>query len=252
MIDNLKLESYLNQLLDAASFQDYAPNGLQVEGRSSIKKIATAVTASAHVIASCIKLGIDALLVHHGYFWKGEDPALRGLKYQRIAALIKHDINLFAYHLPLDAYHEFGNNACIAKKLGIEVHEKRIWNHMQDILWLGTLPTQPSAQQLTATLSTIYGPQVQHTGPNHATIHALAWCSGAGQDGLEPLAFSGIQAFITGEYSERSYHLAREAGIDFYAIGHHASEKDGIQHLGHFIAQTFSLEHHFIDEDNPF
>ena len=252
MIDNLKLESYINQRLDVDSFQDYAPNGLQVQGRTCIKKIATAVSASAFVINTCIQEGVDALLVHHGYFWKGENPCLRGLKYQRIAGLIKHEINLFAYHLPLDAHSDFGNNACIAQKLGIEVHEKRMWNHMRDILWLGSIPSHPSAEVLGASLKSIYGPQVQHVGVHHAKIQSLAWCSGAGQDGLEQLALSDIQAFISGEYSERTYHLAQEAGIDFYAIGHHASEKDGIKHLGQIVAEAFKLQHQFIDENNPF
>lgn len=251
-MDNFALEDYLNTLLDTASFQDYAPNGLQIQGRSSIRKIASAVTASLDVVEKSIALGVDALFVHHGYFWKGERSALTGIKYQRISALIRHDINLFAYHLPLDAYDMWGNNACIAKRLGLIVQEKLMWNQMRDILWKGSFPFALDPQALTGRLVTLYGPQVQHVAGGNKQIKTLAWCSGAGQDGLEHMAHAGIQAFISGEYSERSYHLARELGIDFYAIGHHASEKDGIRHLGEFLAKEFTLTHHFIDEANPF
>lgn len=251
-INHLFLEQYINELLEVGQFQDYCPNGLQVEGKLLISKIATAVTASQFVLEECVKQDVDALIVHHGYFWKGENPIIKGAKKNRLSTLIKNDINLYGYHLPLDAYPKWGNNASIASKLNIQVSEKRSWNKHSDLLWLGTLAVPESPTYLYTLLQQSYGPQVCHVSTGKLQINSVAWCSGAAQDLLEYAIALGVDAFITGEYSERSYHQAKEAGIDFYAIGHHASEKDGVRNLGNYLASQFSLEHIFIDEKNPF
>ena len=251
-MNNILLEKYINTLLNVSDFQDYAPNGIQIEGRSHISRIATAVTASLHVIEQAVTLGVDALLVHHGYFWKGESYPIRGMKKQRIATLVNHDINLYAYHLPLDVYDLWGNNASIANQLSIMVTEKISWNQYRDLLWIGMLQAQDTPQHFFHLLSQHYGPQVRHIASDKKYIKNIAWCSGAGQDMLEAAISNGIDAFISGESNERSYHIAKEANIDFFAIGHHASEKDGIFHLGQHLCKQFKLEHHFIDENNPF
>ena len=251
-MDHYFLENYLNELLDVERFQDYCPNGLQIEGRPKINKIATAVTASRFVIERCLDLEVDALLVHHGFFWKGEPPSIRGLKKNRIAPLMKHDINLYGYHLPLDAYEAWGNNASIAKRLDIHVMEKREWNHCSNILWFGMLSSASEPQKFLNTLKQSYGKQVLHISGGKQEIKHVAWCSGAGQDFFELASQYPIDAYITGEFSERTYYLAKELQIDFYALGHYASEEDGIKHLGEFLAQEFKLPHVFIQEDNPF
>jgi dinuclear metal center YbgI/SA1388 family protein len=251
-MDNLFLENYINELLNIEQFQDYAPNGLQIEGRKKIRKIATAVTASKFVLERCLEENIDALFVHHGYFWKGEASVIKGLKYKRLSTIIKNDLNLFAYHLPLDTYPEWGNNACIAKKIGIQVTEKRSWNKTNNLLWLGLLPVSHTPEKFLCELKELYGNQVVHVSSLKNEIKNIAWCSGGAQDLFEEAIKHDIDAYITGEFSERTYHLAKEANVDFFALGHHASEKDGVIHLGDHLAHKFDLEHHFIDEDNPF
>jgi dinuclear metal center YbgI/SA1388 family protein len=251
-LNHLFLEQYINELLDVGQFQDYCPNGLQVEGKLLINKIATAVTASQYVLEQCVRQQVDALIVHHGYFWKGENPVVKGAKKNRLSTLIKNDINLYAYHLPLDAYPQWGNNASIATKLNIIVSEKRSWHKQSDLLWLGTLSNAETPSHFYTVLQQTYGPQVNHVTTGKQLINSVAWCSGAAQDLIEYAITLGVDAYITGEYSERSYHQAKEAGVEFYAIGHHASEKDGVCNLGKYLAEKFSLEHIFIDENNPF
>lgn len=251
-MDHLLLENYLSQLLDVERFQDYCPNGLQVEGKTKITRIASAVTASRFAIERCVEMNIDALFVHHGFFWKGESMSIRGLKKHRIAPLIKHDINLFAYHLPLDAYEPWGNNASIAKRLNINVIEKMEWNKCSNILWYGMFPHAITTKEFLNLLTQNYGPRVFNISGQKKDIQHVAWCSGAGQDLFEIASKYPIDAYITGEFSERTYYLAKELNIDFYSIGHYASERDGIKNLGEFIAHEFKLPHVFIEEDNPF
>jgi dinuclear metal center YbgI/SA1388 family protein len=247
-----ELEQYIGELLDVGRFQDYAPNGLQVEGRPEIKSIATAVSASLNVIEQCIDKGVDALLVHHGYFWKGESSSIRGIKKNRLAALIKADINLLAYHLPLDAYLPWGNNASIAQKLGANVTNVLPWNRQDNLLWIGELPTPEAPLNFLAHLKKLYGPQAVHVDVPARTIKSIAWCSGGAQDVMEEAIQYPIDAFITGEFSERTYYLAKESNVHFYAIGHYASEKEGILHLGQHLSNKFGFQHVFIDEPNPF
>ncbi len=245
-MNNLELEAYLADLLDQGSYTDYAPNGIQIEGKPQIQKIATAVTASLAVVEKAVSLNVDALLVHHGYFWKGEPYPIRGFKKARIATLIKNDINLFAYHLPLDNYPMFGNNASIAQRLNIELTKQH------DLLWTGQLPKPMHYDELFNQLQKIYGKQVQGVFANLAMIKNIAWCSGAAYDYFEQAIALNVDVFITGEFSERTYHLAKEAQVNFFAAGHHATEKDGIRNLGVHLAEKFDLKHCFIDEENPF
>jgi len=247
------LETYANQLLQINLFQDYAPNGLQIEGREEVSKIASAVTASLEVIQFCVDHQVDALFVHHGYFWKGESPIIRGIKKNRIAMLMHHGINLFAYHLPLDAYEPWGNNACIAKRLSIDVTKILPYNRQPNLLWIGEFSNALSVSEVYQLLSQRYaGQSIHHVCTERSSIQRVAWCSGAGQDLMEQAFSDSIDAFISGEFSERTYYLAKEANVDFFSIGHHSSEKDGIKHLGEHLASMFQLEHMFLDDANPF
>lgn len=246
MISNRDLEAYIAELLAVAKFNDYAPNGLQIEGNKQISRIATAVSASLEVIQQAKDFNADALLVHHGYFWKGESAVICGLKKNRIASLINQDINLYAYHLPLDDFPLWGNNASIAHRLGLTVAGK------VDLVWCGALTNPMTYAQLLTNLRDVYGQQVQGIMAHQSPIKHVAWCSGAAYDYFEKIIEQGIDAFITGEFSERTYHLAKESKINFFAAGHHATEKDGINLLGKHLADKFNLQHLFIDEDNPF
>lgn len=252
MIQRLELETYLQDYLKVDAFQDYAPNGLQVEGQAHIHRICTAVTASLDVIEAACAYQADALLVHHGYFWKGEDPTLRGMKRARLAKLLKHDINLFAYHLPIDCHHVIGNNACIAQKLSLNQLKSHVAGKTMDLLWTGELVQPLEVQAFKHQLTTIFGrtPQCIRANSNQI-IKTLAFCSGAAQDFIEDAAALGVDAYISGEISERTYYQAKELGVHYFACGHHATERDGIYALGKHLAEQFELEHQFIDSDNP-
>lgn len=248
----IELETYINNLLNSGRFQDYAPNGLQVEGRPEVYRIATAVSASMCVIEQAIELGVDALLVHHGYFWKGESQSIRGIKKNRLSSIIKQELNLLAYHLPLDAHLDFGNNASMAKRLEIKVSQVLPWNRHENLLWIGDYQSSLSQDEFFKKLKTLYGPQVINVSVPKKAIRRVAWCTGGAQDVMEEAIQYSIDAFVTGEYSERTYHLAKESNVHFYAVGHHASEKDGIFFLGEHLAYQFGFQHYFIDEPNPF
>ncbi|MDF1827584.1 MAG: Nif3-like dinuclear metal center hexameric protein [Legionellaceae bacterium] len=254
MIQCVELETYLQNYLEVDAFQDYAPNGLQIEGKASIGRICTAVTASQDVIDAACAYQADALLVHHGYFWKGEDPTLRGMKRARIAKLLKHDINLLAYHLPIDCHKTLGNNACIAKKLELKHVQSHAAGKTPDLLWSGELTkpildVQAFTQQLTRVFDRV--PQVIAAAHSNKAIRKIAFCSGGAQDYLADAAALGADAYISGEISERTYYQAKELDIHYFACGHHATERDGIHALGKHLAEQFALEHRFIDSDNP-
>ena len=241
------LLSEIDALLNAASFKDYCPNGLQIQGRPSITKIAAAVTASRSVIEQAVAWGADALLVHHGYFWKGEDAPIVGMKHGRIAALIKHDINLIAYHLPLDAHPTLGNNAQLALRLGFQVAgqvptEPLVWHGASDCLTLGEL-----AERVEQRLGR--APQV--IGDASAAVGTVAWCTGAAQGYITTAAACGAQTFISGEVSERTFHEARELGVNYLACGHHATERFGVQRLGKAISEQFNIEYSYFELNNP-
>jgi len=251
MTTRVELSDYLHHYLQVDAFQDYAPNGLQVEGKANIHRICTAVTASHDVIQNACKQKADALLVHHGYFWKGEDPTLCGMKRARVAHLLKHDLNLFAYHLPIDCHNVVGNNACIAKKLELTQLKTYAAGKTPDLLWTGELAKACDVNEFTIKLTTAFDRAPQCILGSDKPIKSIAFCSGAAQDFIEEAASLGVDAYISGEVSERTYYQAKELGVHYFACGHHATERDGIHALGMHLAEHFGLEHTFIDSDNP-
>ena len=251
-MNKFELERLLNQKLNSLSIKDYVENGLQIEGQSDISRIITGVTASKDLIDRAITHKADAILVHHGYFWKNESPLLRGMKYRRIKALIEHDINLFAYHLPLDLHPTLGNNAMLGKLWNVENIRPLDEEDAMPLVVQGELSVPMSGDQFRALLETTLSRKPLHIGDNAPDqIHRIAWCSGAAQDYLERAAEYGVDAFITGEVSERTTFIAREMGIHFYAAGHHATERYGVKALGEWLADEHQLDVTFIDIDNP-
>lgn len=255
MIQRDALVNYLADLLDVAAFDDYGPNGLQVEGRAGVQRIIGGVTACQALVDAAVEHKADALLVHHGYFWRGEDPCVVGMKQRRIKALLDADINLLAYHLPLDAHAELGNNAQLAQLLGLEV-EGRFGGGSsgdvgRDIGQYGRLPRPQTAESFSALLADKLGRAPLHIAGQSAKISTIAWCTGAAQNYIEQAAALGVDAFLTGEVSEQTVHSARELGIHFFSAGHHATERGGVQALGVHLADQFGLEFSFVDIDNP-
>lgn len=251
MIKTKELESYLHDLLRCEAFADYAPNGLQVQGRDSIQRLCTAVTASEEAIDKAIAYGADALLVHHGYFWKGEDPAIVGTKYRRLHKLLSNNINLMAYHLPLDCHLELGNNACLAKLLLVDDIQRYSVGNVPDLMWTGDLPEPASAADFADTLNIALHRKPLVIEGSDRPIRRIAWCSGGAQNYFSFAASLGIDAYITGEVSERTYHEAKELGIHYFSCGHHATERFGVQALGAHLGSFFGFDHQFLDSDNP-
>lgn len=255
MLNNLELEQIIDQKLNSNAIADYAPNGLQVEGRQTVKKIITGVTATLPLIEKAIEKQADAILVHHGYFWKSENPCIRGMKGKRIKQLLVNDINLYGYHLPLDIHPELGNNARLAQQLGI-VELAGLEDKPNSIPVWGTLETAVSAQELAQRLE-----QILQRKPivcdefvadyPQKMIKTVSICTGGGQGYIDLAAAKGIDAFISGEISEQTTHSAREQGIYYFACGHHATERDGIKALGEWLAKEYGLSVEFIDIDNP-
>ncbi|MBR9856565.1 MAG: Nif3-like dinuclear metal center hexameric protein [Gammaproteobacteria bacterium] len=251
-MNNLELERLLNRQLNVAAIKDYCPNGLQVEGKTEVKHLVTGVTASQALIDHAIEVGADALLVHHGYFWKGEDERVRGIKRKRLKALLSHDINLYGYHLPLDIAPELGNNAQLAALLGISIDGPLEPGNALSVSMQGTLDTPLSGAELSARLQQQLGRPVLHVGEQGpALIRRVGWCTGGGQGYIDLAADQGMDAFITGEASEQTVHVARERGIHFFAAGHHATERYGIKALGEWLAREQGLQVSFKDIDNP-
>ncbi|CAH1592254.1 Nif3-like dinuclear metal center hexameric protein [Vibrio jasicida] len=251
-MNNLQLEKILNEKLSPQLIKDYAPNGMQVEGKSEIKRIVTGVTASQALIDKAIELEADALLVHHGYFWKGEPEPIRGMKGKRIRSLIKSDINLYGYHLPLDIHPELGNNAELARLLDIEV-EGGLEGHPQSVALFGRLKQAMNGTDFTNKINHVLNREPLHIAPDNAEkmIETVGWCTGGGQDFIELAAQHGLDAFISGEISERTTYTARELDIHYFSAGHHATERYGIKALGEWLAQEHGLDVTFIDIDNP-
>ncbi|BEV17428.1 Nif3-like dinuclear metal center hexameric protein [Herbaspirillum sp. DW155] len=241
---------YLGQTLNAAQYRDYCPNGLQVEGRTTIGRVVSGVTASLALIEAAAAWQADAILVHHGYFWRGEDMRVIGQKQRRLKLLLAHDINLFGYHLPLDSHPELGNNAQLAKRLGFEATGRFGEN---DIGWIGRChaPAVKTAADLAMLIEERLGRTPLLIGDPHQPIGQVAWCTGAAQGMLGDAIEAGATAYISGEISEPTVHLARETGTVYLAAGHHATERYGIQALGEHVAAHFGIEHRFIDIDNP-
>ncbi|MCY7296382.1 Nif3-like dinuclear metal center hexameric protein [Alteromonas sp. a30] len=250
-MENKKLLSYLDELLIPWQFKDYCPNGLQVEGKSQVQKVVTGVTASQALIDAAIDINADAILVHHGYFWKGESAVVTGMKRNRLKALLENDINLYAYHLPLDAHPEFGNNAQLAKLLGIQGNEPLERGNANSVVRHGRILNGISLSDFSHRVEQQLHrkPLVEASGPD--VIHSVAWCTGGGQSYIELAASNNIDLFITGEASEQTIHTAREMGIHFISAGHHATERYGAKALGEHLAAELELEVHFIDIPNP-
>ena len=243
------LVAALDELLQPASFKDYGPNGLQVEGRDTVGTLVSGVTASRALIDAAIEAGADAILVHHGLFWRGQDGRVTGWMKQRLARLLAHDINLIAYHLPLDAHPTLGNNAQLARVLGLQA-DGRFGE--QDLGFVGTgVKTWASPQALADHVAAVLGRSVICAGDSNRPVRRVAWCTGGAQGYFEAAIAQGVDVFITGEISEPQAHLARETGVAFLACGHHASERYGAPAVAARVAQDLGMQHRFIDIDNP-
>ena len=243
-----ELDNYIGRLLDVSRFRDYCPNGVQVEGRATINRIATGVTASQKLLQDATAWGADAILVHHGYFWRNEDQAITGIKKRRLAHLLQHDVSLLAYHLPLDAHPELGNNAQLARRLGL-LPQGRFGE--QDIAWYGELQLPQTLSQFARHITSSFQRKPMLIGDNDRMLRRIAWCSGGAQSYFEQAVALGVDVFLTGEISEQHVHVALETGVAFIAAGHHATERYGVQALGEHLAGQWNIEHRFFDIDNP-
>ncbi|WP_221801718.1 Nif3-like dinuclear metal center hexameric protein [Oceanobacter mangrovi] len=250
-IDRQQLLTYLENLLQSRKIHDYCPNGLQVEGRERIQHIVTGVTASQALIEEAIGLGADTLLVHHGYFWKGENPCLTGIKRERLKALLAHDINLIAYHLPLDVHPELGNNAQLGDLLELAVTGPIDPLNPATPGLIGKLPQPMTAAEFAAFIGEKLDRQPLHIGEDEDIIETIAWCTGGAQSYLQLAVDAGVDAFVTGEINEPAVHLARETGTHFFSAGHHATERYGALAVGQQLASEFGIQVTFIDIDNP-
>lgn len=251
MSDRNQLLQAFDSLLQPERFRDYGPNGLQVEGAARVQKIVSGVTASRALIEAAIAARADAIFVHHGLFWRGQDGRVTGWMKQRLALLLAHDINLFAYHLPLDAHPELGNNAQLARQLGFRAQARF---GEQDLGFLGEREdggSFDSPATLADHIGEVLGRPVVVVGEAQRRLRKLAWCTGGAQAYFEAAIAAGADAFITGEISEPQAHYARECGVTFIACGHHASERYGAPAVAAHVAAQLGLAHEFIDIDNP-
>ncbi|WP_372882604.1 Nif3-like dinuclear metal center hexameric protein [Psychromonas sp.] len=250
-MNNKKLANKLDQFLEIHQFKDYCPNGLQIEGKAEIKKIITGVTACQALIDVACAEDADAILVHHGFFWKGEAQEITGMKYKRIKSLLDKEINLYAYHLPLDVHPELGNNAELARLLGItDRRPLEPWDK-RSVGRVGKFAQAISPADLAERIESVLARKPLHIDGGKKEIKSIAWCTGGGQDYINIAAEQGIDAFISGEVSERTVHIAREMGIHFYAAGHHATERYGVKALGEWLQGEFDCDVTFVDIDNP-
>lgn len=255
-IDNMtttliELENYLGELLAPTTFQDYCPNGLQVEGRSHIRLLVTGVTASQALIDEAVRSNADAILVHHGFFWKGESPIVKGMKRRRLATLLSNELSLLAYHLPLDAHPQFGNNARLGKLMGFDSWVIADAAGASGLVSVGELSEPIRATEMVERLRVLTGRTPLHIGDDNALVSKIAWCTGAAQGYIDEAVAAGADMYITGEASEQTVHVAREEGVHFVAAGHHATERYGVQAVGDHLAEVFDLEHRFVDIENP-
>lgn len=248
-VDRDELEKYLAQTLDINRFRDFCPNGLQVEGRATIRTLVTGVTASAALVEAAIAANADAILVHHGYFWRGEDMRVVGPKHKRLKLLLGHDVSLFAYHLPLDSHPTLGNNAQLGKLLGLSDDSRFGENELG---WLGSAA---DSLRTVGDLADVIEAQLERAplviGDRGQGIGRIGWCTGAAQNLLGEAIAAGATTYLSGEISEPTVHLAREAGVTYIACGHHATERYGVQTLGQHLADRFGIRQYFIDIPNP-
>ena len=249
MTDAKILGQALDALLQPDKFRDYGPNGLQVEGDREVHRLVTGVTASRALIEAAIEAKADAILVHHGLFWRGQDGRVTGWMRERLRLLLAHGIHLFAYHLPLDAHAELGNNAQLGRVLGLKADGRY---GEQDLGFVGQGEQNwPTPQALAEHVKRTLGRTVTCVGDALRPVRRVAWCTGGAQSYFEAAVAQGVDAFITGEISEPQAHLARETGVAFLACGHHATERYGAPAVGAHMAQQLGLEHRFIEIDNP-
>ena len=242
------LVAQLDALLEPARFRDYVPNGLQVEGRATVRKVVTGVTACQALLDRAVAEGADAVLVHHGYFWRNEPSTLTGLKRRRIATLIRHDISLLAYHLPLDAHPELGNNVGLGRVMGLTASD-----HFgeQALGFAGSLEAPIDAAGLADRLGGALGRDVLLLGDPGRSVRRVGWCTGGAQSYFADAIAAGVDVFVTGEVSEPCEHLARESGVAFLAAGHHATERFGVATLADWLRRQLGLDCHFVDIPNP-
>ncbi|WDT84321.1 Nif3-like dinuclear metal center hexameric protein [Alteromonas sp. 009811495] len=250
-VTNYELKNYLDGILRVNEIGDYCPNGLQVEGKSVVQKVVTGVTASQALLDAAVTAKADAILVHHGYFWKGEPAQITGMKKNRLKTLLSQDINLLAYHLPLDVHPELGNNRQLGNLLGVDEITAASSVKPTGVVMHGNLPEAQTASELSDRLSSLLERKILVEGPRDKPIKRIAWCTGGGQSFIEQAVELGVDAFVTGEVSEQTVHTAREMGITFFAAGHHATERYGVKSLGEHLAQQFDVDVEFIDIDNP-
>lgn len=239
-----------DRYLAASGMPDYCPNGLQVEGRAEVQRIVSGVTASQALLDAAVEAGADLVLVHHGYFWKSENPCIVGSKQRRLKTLLNHEISLLAFHLPLDVHPEVGNNVQLARRLGLQVEGPLEPGNPRSVGLVGSLPEPMSPCDFARKVQQVLQREpllIEADRP----IRRLAWCTGAAQGYIEQAIAAGVDAYLTGEVSEATVHSARENDISFLAAGHHATERYGVQALGDYLASRFGIEHRFIDCPNP-
>ena len=247
-----QFEHILTELLQPERIKDFCPNGLQVQGNSTISKVVTGVTASQALLNAAVEKGADTILVHHGYFWKNEPYNITGIKYNRIKTLLDNNINLFAYHLPLDIHELLGNNVQLAKRLDINITGPLEFGNPVSVAIRGEFTQPITAEELNTRISKSLNRKSLHiAAPSNKMIKTIAWCTGGGQGYIDLAAEQGIDAFISGEVSEQTTHIAHEMDIHFFAAGHHATERYGVKALGEFLANEHGLDVEFVDIDNP-
>ncbi len=251
MITRTECLSYLETLLEPNRFQDYCPNGLQVAGSEQVQNIVSGVTASQALLDAALDLGADTILVHHGYFWKGEDPRIIGIKQKRLKQLLVNDINLIAYHLPLDAHPKLGNNAQLAALFDIEVDGRISGTGEPALALCGCLNEPQTVPEFADKIWQVLEREPLVIQAHDRPMTTIGWCSGAAEGYIEQAADLGLDAFMSGEISEKTVHLARELGINYFAAGHHATERCGVKALGEHLAEQFDIQHQFVDIDNP-
>lgn len=251
MVSLTELVQYCDSLLDVASYQDYCPNGLQVEGSAEVGRIVCGVTASQALIDEAVALEADLLLVHHGYFWKGEAAPITGIKQRRIKTLLENNISLLAYHLPLDGHPLLGNNAQLAQRWQLEVEGRFGQGPQGGLAMYASLPEPVALDALARRIAAPLQREPLVIDGGRGPVQRIGWCSGAAQGLIETAAALGLDAFVSGEISEPTVHAARELGIHYLAAGHHATERYGAKALGRHLSECFSLENHFVDIPNP-
>jgi dinuclear metal center YbgI/SA1388 family protein len=246
-MNNFVLENIINKKLLSDQYEDIVPNGLQIEGKKTVKKIVTGVTACQKLLDQSLSCNADAIIVHHGYFWKNESKYIHNMQKNRLTTILKNNINLYSWHLPLDIHPDLGNNAQIAKKLNICVKG----NILPCVFW-GTIENNITGFEFAKKIEGIYKKRPIHFYENASHyINRIAWCSGKGQGFIKKAYEFGIDAFLTGEISEETIHIARELGMHFFSLGHHDTEKDGVKSLGKWLCKTYDLDITFINIYNP-